>query len=353
MAGTSGNPVERGAAGRIPAGPVTLSVFVPVPTGGRRDMRHERWVQSGVERVLDRPDPCVAALEAVLEPFAVAVSVFEVEEDGIPQGWRVEAFCAQAPDPDLLAAALDGAEPFCPAGVPALELRAVPQVDWVAETQARFPPIREGRIFVRESDYAGPVPGGTSVLTIDAATAFGTGRHGTTRGCLRALQDILRRGRPRRSLDLGSGTGILALAVARLAPAAPVLASDLDPEAVRVTRNNARRNGMGGRIEAVCSAGLEAAALRRRGPFDLVLANILARPLVGMSRALARAVAPGGWLILSGLLPHQARWVLTAYRRQGLVLCRVMQIEGWMTLVLRRRVAAAMQDGQACGPARP
>ena len=156
-------------------------------------------------------------------------------------------------------------------------------------------------------------------IEIEAALAFGTGHHGTTRGCLLLLDHVLKAYRPRRVLDLGTGTGVLAIAAAK-ALHGDVLASDIDPLSVRVARDNARLNGTGDLVETIRATGFSAPQFAQRGPFDLVLANILANPLRQMATPMARHLAPSALVILSGLLPHQAQGVIAAYRARGLVL---------------------------------
>jgi ribosomal protein L11 methyltransferase len=177
------------------------------------------------------------------------------------------------------------------------------------------------------------VPASAIGIEIDAATAFGTGEHPSTRGCLLALEALAHRRRFRRPLDIGAGSGILAIAAAKRLHRR-VVAGDIDPEAVRVARHHARRNGLAGRIRVVRAAGYRSRVLRR-SRYDLILANILARPLALMARDLKRAIRPGGAAVLAGLLRRQEALVLAAHRAQGLSLERRLVIEGWSTLVLR------------------
>ena len=177
-------------------------------------------------------------------------------------------------------------------------------------------------------------PPGSIPLEIDAATAFGTGEHPSTRGVLLALDGLARRRRFRRPLDIGTGTGVLAIAAAKRLHR-PVLASDIDCAAARVAAHHVGRNGLRGQVRVICAPGYRARAVRR-SRYDLILSNILARPLSLMARDLARALAPGGVAVLSGLLRRQERMVLAAHRMQGLVLAHRIAIEGWSTLILRR-----------------
>ena len=205
---------------------------------------------------------------------------------------------------------------------------------WLARTQSSFPEQRVGRRFTIRGTHL--PPGRTSgrlTLVLDAGVAFGSGEHGSTRGCLRALEYAAHRD-PHRILDLGCGSGILAMAASRLLRR-KVLATDIDRWSVRVARANVAMNGLRARVDCRVAAGWQPPA-RRRAPYDLVFANILARPLCAMATELAVNLAPGGTAILAGLLATQARMVLAAHRRAGLVLDRTIQDGSWTTLVLRK-----------------
>jgi ribosomal protein L11 methyltransferase len=178
------------------------------------------------------------------------------------------------------------------------------------------------------------VPANAVGIEIEAALAFGTGHHGTTRGCLLAMDGLMRRMRVRRALDLGTGSGVLAIAAAR-ALRRPALASDIDRRAIITARTNVRFNGAGHHVELVRAAGLAHRRFRERAPFDLILANILLSPLKQMARPIARMTTSRTRVVLSGLLPAQANAALAAYRPQGLVLERRILLDGWITLVLR------------------
>lgn len=279
------------------------------------------------------PDAGAADLvAAALATVCGAVSAFEAAPDG---AWHVEGLAAQLPAPGFLEAALAVAWRDRADEPPELRLEALPPRDWLAENQASFPPLVAGRYFIHGSHHRGRVPAGRIGITIDAATAFGSGEHATTRGCLLALADLARRRRARRVLDMGTGTGILAIAAAKTWRRR-VWARDIEAEAVRVAARNAAVNGVGSLVAVRRADGYRGLG----GGFDLVLANILARPLAVMAPRLARALAPGGIAVLSGLLARQERLVLAAHRAQRLVLRRRLAIEGWSTLVLvRPRVA--------------
>jgi ribosomal protein L11 methyltransferase len=208
--------------------------------------------------------------------------------------------------------------------------------DWVKASLADLVPVNAGRYMVHGSHDRDRIPANKIGIEIEAALAFGTGHHGTTRGCLLLLDHVLNRRTPKRVLDLGTGTGVLAIATARTLRRR-VLASDIDPQSVLVARENARFNGAGNLVEAICATGFSAPQFAARGPFGLVLANILANPLRRLAPQLAAHLAPNAFVILSGLLPHQANSVIVAYRGAGLKLIKRIQIEGWTSLLMQRR----------------
>lgn len=266
-----------------------------------------------------------------LEAFGDGLSIFESG----PSAWRVEVHGRKEPARQALDVALALAAASAGIAAPAVTVEAVEARDWVAENQASFPPLEAGRYFIQGSHVRDKPPVNRRVVLIDAGAAFGTGFHATTRGCLLAI-DHLRRTRPiRRALDLGCGSGILAFAVAK-SSASAVTAADNDPVAVAVAGTNARRNGVVRRVRTLRSQGFDAGALRRRGPFDLIAANILLNPLVALAPSLARHLAGGGTLILSGVLARQAAPLRRACVRAGLRPVRTLLIDGWATLVFAR-----------------
>jgi ribosomal protein L11 methyltransferase len=217
---------------------------------------------------------------------------------------------------------------------PALQRNATEAGGWLARTQSSFPEQCVGRRFVIRGTHLPEAPApGRIVLTLDAGVAFGSGEHGSTRGCLRALERVAYRN-PRRILDLGCGSGILAMAAAKLLHRR-ALATDIDPWSVRVARENVALNGLAGRVRCALAVGWQPAA-RAGAPYDLVFANILARPLCSMAVSMAANLAPGGTAILAGLLRSQARMVLAAHRRAGLVLDFSIEEGRWACLVLRK-----------------
>ena len=279
---------------------------------------------------VDVAGPAVPAYEAALRATCEAVGLFVDEATGL---WRIEGVRpAGANEPALAAAlALAGATTGTAA---ALQRHATPAEGWLARTQAAFPEQRIGCFAVRGTHLPAARAPGRITLVLDAGAAFGSGEHGSTRGCLRALERTAHR-RPRRIVDVGTGSGILALAAAKLLRR-PVLATDIDPWAVTVAARNVTLNGARGRVRLVLADGWRRRAVRGAGRYDLVLANILARPLAAMARDLAGALAAGGTAILSGLLAGQARMVLAAHRRAGLHLDFALAEARWTTLVLRK-----------------
>ncbi len=265
-----------------------------------------------------------------LEPFCAAVVSFEVEEHKL---WRVVGYSEAAPAPEAVTAAVAIAAYRARIAEPGVECTPVPATDWAAQSQRAFEPLRAGRYFIQPSHFGGRAPSGAIAITLDAGAAFGTGEHATTMGCLLALDRLARARRIARPLDLGCGSGILALAIAATWRC-PVMAADIDPVAVTVARANARANQMTPLVRVLPSDGLAARGLHRR--YDLITANILARPLVELSAAICRRLLPGGVAILSGLLAGQENMVRAAYRRQGLRLERRFAIAGWNTLVVTR-----------------
>ncbi len=214
-------------------------------------------------------------------------------------------------------------------------LQSLPGTDWLARNRADFPPVHAGRTTILREHHicaeTTPLEPGRIVLVLEAATAFGSGTHESTRGCLEAMDILARNQNFRNILDLGCGSGILALSAAGTWPEARVTASDHDPEAVRVTRMNAARNNLGA-IHTLCADNMDHTGLS--GPFDLVLANLLFEPLHALAPALARVLAPGGFLVLSGLLDHQQERLENRMTECGLVFSEALERTPWVTLVM-------------------
>lgn len=264
-----------------------------------------------------------------LDAAPYGVGVFEIE-DGSDR-WEVGSYFLEAPDETVLAllALSHGAEPFA--------VSELPDVDWVAHVKRELAPVVAGRFFVYGSHDAGKVPADAIPLLIEAAMAFGTGHHGTTLGCLTALDRLERAGlRARRVADIGCGTAVLAMAAAKLWPET-VLASDIDPVAVETAAANVLANGLDGRVICLEAAGFDHPRLQDGAPYDLIFANILKGPLLGLAPDMARFCAESGHVILSGILHEQADEVIAAYEGVGFVLVSRDEFAEWTTLVLRRK----------------
>jgi ribosomal protein L11 methyltransferase len=270
------------------------------------------------------------ALQDLIEPPPDALTVFE---NG-PERWRVEAyFDTTAGDRDLAGELA----PLIAAPLPPFTEEVVPDLNWVAISQAALPPVYAGRFTIHGSHDRGRVARGPNTILIDAGEAFGTAHHATTLGCLMAIDRLARSQSFDNVLDLGCGSGVLAIAVAKSMPGARIIAADMDPQSVKVAAENIRLNGASQRIALAVARGVAHPELRRRAPFDLLIANILAGPLVYLAPSLARSVVTGGTLVLSGILIPQAPEVIAAYLTQGFVLRRHDRLTGWSTLTFARR----------------
>ncbi|MBV1830635.1 methyltransferase domain-containing protein [Komagataeibacter sp. AV436] len=278
------------------------------------------------------PPDAVEAYESALATVCATIGIFELDDSQTL--WRVEGVKDTGSGEDELRAALILAA--LTSGVDAeLERSHTEAEGWLARTYESFPEQLAGRRFAIRGTHLEDAPNPQRItITLDAGVAFGSGEHGSTRGCLRALEMVAYR-RPQRILDLGCGSGILAMAAAALLHK-PVLATDIDPWSVRVTRRNAAMNGLSNLIDCHLGNGWSTPAIRRHAPYDLVFANILARPLCAMAADLALNLMPGGTAILAGLLNTQVRMVLAAHRRHGLVLERHLREGDWGTLILRK-----------------
>lgn len=270
-------------------------------------------------------EAAASALEA--EPATEALTFSILEEDEDRDVWRIDAF----PNTD---AETKAAQDIL-AGYP--DLRTVTEkladADWLAMALSGLPPVRAGRFFVYGAHDKGLAPPSTVNLRIEAGAAFGTGHHGTTVGCLQAFNDLLKARRFPKALDVGCGTGVLAIAAARTGSKVAV-GTDIDAPSVRIANENAALNRANARF--VHASGLGHQKVRGKAPYDLVFANILAPPLVALSQDIKRALAPGGIAILSGLLRTQERRVLAAYTSKGFRLVRRLHRDAWATLVLQR-----------------
>ncbi|GGD92151.1 ribosomal protein L11 methyltransferase [Aureimonas endophytica] len=280
-----------------------------------------------------------ASKEEVGRIFALWDAAFE--DEGAPVGMRE---IDEAADLHEVSIYFDDAEGDREAEVAAvldaplrarLEREAIPETDWMKQVLAELKPVRAGRFVVHGAHDRSVVRPNDLSIEIEAGQAFGTGHHGTTAGCLDMIDRIVRRRRPGNVLDLGTGTAVLAIGAAKLARV-PVLATDIDPVAIAVARENIANNRVAGLVTAEVATGMSGAAIRRRAPFDLVVANILAGPLAKLAPAVARSLAPSGDVVLSGILVRQRNAVLAAYRDQHLYHRATITRGDWVTLHLKR-----------------
>ena len=273
-----------------------------------------------------------ALVDAVMARDDLAITASAHENDATGE-WVFEATCEDEPDVDSFAEVarqtLGGSVEF---SVEPID----PEINWVAKSLEGLAPVVAGGFYVYGSHEAAPVPAGLTGIRVDAAEAFGTGHHETTTGCLEAIDRTLKRRTPRAPLDIGTGTGVLAIALAKRLHGS-VIASDIDPTAVRTAAENARDNGVGRQVVAVEAAGLDHRLIAQQAPYDLIVANILAGPLQRLAPAVGRAAARGATIILSGILNEQAARVTAAYQRQSMVLRQRITKKEWTTLVLEKR----------------
>lgn len=271
----------------------------------------------------------VPEVDDVFDDVALSFSSFEADVDGVE--WVVEVLTEhELPMEDVKARLAKLSEK-----ARSVEVTYLKQKDWVSEVQKSFPPLQAGRFFIYGSHYKDAIPAGTTPILIDAGMAFGSGEHETTSGCLKALDDLGQAHRFTKLLDMGCGSGILAVAMAKLWQQ-PVVAADIDEVAVRVTEENGRINGEEKLLITCTSDGYQHPLIGEHAPYDLIVANILARPLVELAPELAKHLAPGGWVVLSGLLDRQEKDVIAAHEAQGLTFIKRFPQNGWHTLVLRK-----------------
>ncbi|MER9606056.1 50S ribosomal protein L11 methyltransferase [Mesorhizobium sp. M0243] len=270
-----------------------------------------------------------AALEAAFEEEGLPIAVLEVDEDkdihevSLYADGDVDAVETRLKD---ILAGLSLSKP--------IEREALPDIDWVAHSLEELKPVRAGRFFVHGAHDRRKRHSGELAIEIEAGLAFGTGHHGTTAGCLEMLERVVRREHPRNALDLGTGSAVLAIAVAKLAHI-PVLATDIDPVAVRVAAANARLNHVKALVETATAPGFHHPIFGKRAPFDLIVANILARPLMRLAPQMAGHIALGGSIVLSGILERQRDAVISAYVGQNFRHVRTLHREGWVTIHLK------------------
>ncbi|RUX22005.1 MULTISPECIES: 50S ribosomal protein L11 methyltransferase [unclassified Mesorhizobium] len=275
-------------------------------------------------------DRIFAALDAAFEDDGLPIAVLELDEE--KDIHEVSLYADGDIDPvearvrDILAGL----------GLPKpVECETLPDIDWVSRSLEGLKPVRAGRFFVHGSHDRAKRHAGDLAIEIEAGLAFGTGHHGTTAGCLEMLEQVVLRERPRNALDLGTGSAVLAIALAKLAHI-PVLATDIDPVAIRVAAANARLNQVKALVETVTAPGFHNPIFARRAPFDLIVANILARPLMRLAPQMARHIRLGGSLVLSGILDRQRDAVISAYVGQAFRHVRTLHREGWVTIHLKR-----------------
>ena len=293
--------------------------------------------------------PCTKAeaeaIAATIEPLATIdpppVLMTSEPDPATPDVWRLDAYFEERPD----AAAIAEIRALVPSAGAEPQLEHIAEEDWVTLSQAGLEPIRAGRFYVHIPSRAEDIPADAIAFAIDAGRAFGTGHHETTTGCLMMIDRLKRQGHRFTDIaDIGTGTGLLAFAARAVWPTARLVASDIDPVAIAVTAENASANAVPlgrapGRIELVAAPGLAHGRLRMRAPYDLIIANILAGPLIELSPVFASALLPGGSLILAGLLDHQAERVAQAYRRRHMRLAERIQLGDWPTLRLVKRLS--------------
>ncbi|MGX9119223.1 50S ribosomal protein L11 methyltransferase [Mesorhizobium sp. BHbsci] len=275
-------------------------------------------------------DRIFAAFEAAFEDEGLPIAILEIDEDrdihevSLYADGDVDAVEARVRE---ILAGLVLSRPIA--------REPVPDIDWVTRSLEGLKPVRAGRFFVHGAHDRGKRHSGELAIEIEAGLAFGTGHHGTTAGCLEMLEQVVRRERPRNALDLGTGSAVLAIAVAKLAHI-PVLATDIDPVAIKVAAANARLNHVKALVETVTARGFHHPIFAARGPFDLIVANILARPLMRLAPEMARHIALGGSIVLSGILDRQRDAVISAYVGQQFRHVRTLHREGWVTIHLKR-----------------
>lgn len=268
-----------------------------------------------------------AAIEAAFEEDGLPLSIFEVDEDADLHEVALYADGEVDAIEKRVAAALAGQSLK-------ISREIVPDIDWVTKSLEGLKPVRAGRFLVHGSHDRDARRTGDLAIEIEAGLAFGTGHHGTTAGCLEMIEAVCTREKPRNALDLGTGSAVLAIAIARLRHI-PVLATDIDPVATKVAAENVRLNQASAYVAAATAVGFHHPVFAAAGPFDLIVANILARPLMKLAPAMARSIVPGGSLILSGILASQRRAVIAAYAGQRFRHVKTLWREGWVTIHLK------------------
>ena len=286
------------------------------------------------QTVIVIPEKAVPYFERALDPYAVALMASLIETGPDKNKWKMEAIFDGKPEENVLDVTIAIAAMSAQIDEPDWDLLPVPKKNWLRENLLEFPPLKLGRYYIYGSHIENPkIPEGMVPLQIDAATAFGSGEHATTQGCLQAFEDVLKINKPKKILDMGCGSGILSMAAAKvLGNKVQIDAVDIDPESVRVTKENIKINGVEKNIKVFQSTGYANVV----GEYDLIFANILARPLMEMAPDLHKHLKVGGMAILSGFLNGQKSWVLRAHAKAGLEFVRVYKIKEWSTAIVKR-----------------
>jgi ribosomal protein L11 methyltransferase len=314
--------------------------MVPPPASGRAIRVIETDFMTPHKLIAELEDrgramQIASALQDLLEPPPDALTIFETKVgDDTPPLWRIEAYFSderQASDIEAELGALLGEAP------PTFKSDEIPDLNWVALSQAALPPVRAHKFTVHGCHDRDRVPQGPNAILIEAGEAFGTAHHATTYGCLLAIDRLSQTRTFRNILDLGCGSGILAIAAARSWPHAAIHGVDIDEQSVVVARENASVNKVATRLRFTCGPGVASPDVRRDIPFDLIIANILAGPLITLSPDIRRSAATGATVVLSGILNREAPRVIAAYRAQGFALMGHQRYDGWSTLTLIKR----------------
>lgn len=277
-------------------------------------------------------DTANTLLEEMLEATAISISEIDKQKDH----WKLEAYFEERPDETAANNILDTLPYTSRQKANSVSIEKLPDVDWVSKVQSNLSPVYVGNMVIHGSHDTEKLRSHPLSIEIDAGQAFGTAHHGTTKGCMLAIQQVLKKRYYRNILDLGTGSGILAIAIAKLQKNSLITASDIDLISTVVAKENCFNNNVGNIVNTLHAESLKHSNIQQKMPFDLVVANILAGPLITLAPQLARATKDGGTLILSGLLEKQSRSVIAAYRNVGFTLEWRIPLDGWMTLILNK-----------------
>lgn len=294
---------------------------------------HQLWtVRLGFKYTLSGNMP--EKLSDALEDAAVAVSLHNLESaDG--DNWTVTLTTLGPPDIDGIFQRIESVKKKL-IDKKNIVAEKLPEKDWLLHVHEKFPPLTIGKFFVHGSHHKGVVPKKLIPLKIDAATAFGSGEHETTRGCIEVLCELKKKHSFKNALDMGTGSGILAVALAKLWPSLRITAIDIDPESISVTKRHVKMNGVSKQIKTEAGDGYRSPLVSKNSPYDIVTANILANPLIDMAPDLASVLKPGGYAVLSGLLTRQKKDVVAAHKKNKLDFIYAETIGAWQTLVLQK-----------------